>query len=99
MGLDVMATPDPTHAGLADPLRYRHGPATPMRISFGLGLQSGVNHSLDSSCIVTGFPAPTWSNLPKCLDPPPRKRSRQRRTVLRFTPVSVAIATSVSPAA
>jgi len=40
-----------------------------MRISFGLGLQSGVNHSLDSSCIVTGFTAPTWSNLPKCLGP------------------------------
>ncbi len=38
-----------------------------MRISFGLGLQSGINQGLDSSRIVTGFPAPAWSNLPKRL--------------------------------
>src|SRR5258707_14953005 len=69
MWLDVVATPDPAHARLADPLRHRHGPAAPMRVAFGLGLQSGVNHGLDSSCIVTGFPAPAWSNLPKRLGP------------------------------
>src|SRR5271170_6644783 len=65
MWLQVVATPDPAHAGLADPLRRCHGPATPVRASFGLSLQSGVNHGFDSSHIVTGFPAPTRSNLPK----------------------------------
>ena len=40
-----------------------------MRVSFGLGLQGGVNHGLDSSHIVTGFPASPWSNLPKRLGP------------------------------
>src|SRR5512140_2931548 len=67
MRLDVMAMPDPAHAGLADPLCCRHGAATPMRACFGLALQSGINHGLDSSHIVTGFPAPTGSNLPKRL--------------------------------
>jgi hypothetical protein len=38
-----------------------------MRASYGLGLQSGVNQSLDSSRIVTGFPAAAGSNLPKRL--------------------------------
>src|SRR5262245_2883511 len=69
MGLDVVATPDPVHAGFADPLGRRHGPATPMRASFGLGLQSGVNHRLDSSHIVTGLPAPAGSNFPKSRRP------------------------------
>src|SRR4249920_3399214 len=69
MRLQVVATPDPAHAGLADPLCHRHGAATPMRASFGLRLQSGVNHGLDSSHIVTGFPAPAGSNLPKRLGP------------------------------
>src|SRR5215467_4685435 len=65
MRLDVVATPDPAHAGFADPLGCRHGAATPMRASFRLSLQSGVDHRLDSSHIVTRFPAPAWSNLPK----------------------------------
>src|ERR1700760_798137 len=65
MRLDVVATPDPAHAGFANPLRRRHGAATPMRASFGRSLQSGINHCLDSSHIVTRFPAPAWSNLPK----------------------------------
>src|SRR5690242_8669705 len=69
MRLDVMALPDPAHAGLANPLCRRHGTATPMRASFGLGLQSGINHGLDASHIVTGFPAPAGSNLPKRLEP------------------------------
>src|SRR6266705_1064332 len=69
MRLEVVATPDPAHAGLADPLGHRHGAATPMRVSFGLGLQGGVNYGLDSSHIVTGFPASPGSNLPKCLGP------------------------------
>ena len=69
MWLDVVATPDPAHTGLAHPLRHRHGPATPMCVSFGLGVQSGVNHSLDSTRIVTGFPAAAWSNLPQRLEP------------------------------
>src|SRR5262245_42088528 len=69
MGLDVMATPDSAHAGLADPLRLRHRPATPLRAAFGLGLQSGVDDGLDTSRIVTGFPASSWRNLPKRLDP------------------------------
>ncbi len=69
MWLDVVATPDPADAGLADPLRYRHRPTTPMRASLGLGLQSGVNHSLDSSRVVAGLPAPAWSNLPKRVGP------------------------------
>jgi len=38
-----------------------------MGVSFGLGLQRGVNHGLDPSRIVTGFPAPAGSNLPKRL--------------------------------
>ena len=58
MWLDVVASPDPAHAGLTDPLRHRQGPATPMRVSFGLGLQSGINHGLDANRIVTGIP---WS--------------------------------------
>jgi hypothetical protein len=53
MWLDVMATPDPAYAGLADTLRYRHSLAVPMRV-FGLGLQGGVNHGLNSSRIVNG---------------------------------------------
>src|SRR6516225_5244758 len=57
-GRKVVATPDPAHAGLADPLCQRHGPATPLRVSFGLGLQSGVHHGLDSSGIVTGLKPP-----------------------------------------
>src|ERR1700689_156989 len=69
MWLDVVAKPDPTHAGIADSLRRRHGPATPMGASFGLGLQGGVDYGFDSSRIVTGFPAPAWSNLPKGLNP------------------------------
>src|ERR1051325_1474574 len=69
MWLQVVATPDPAHAGLADPLCRRHGPATPMRASFGLGLQSGVDYALYSRDIVSGFPAPAWSNRPKCLGP------------------------------
>src|SRR5215472_9497544 len=69
MRLDVMATPDPVHAGLADALCRRHRAATPMRTSFGLGLQSGVNHGVDSSHIVTGFPATAGGNLPKRLGP------------------------------
>src|SRR5262245_26250104 len=69
MWFDVVTTPDPAHGGLADPLRHRHGPATPMRVCFGLGLQSGVNHGLDSSRIVTGFPASAGSNLPEPLRP------------------------------
>src|SRR5215467_9168602 len=69
MRLDVVATPDPAHAGFADPLGRRHGAATPMRASFGLSLQSGVNHRLDSSHIVTRLPAPAWSNLPKSRRP------------------------------
>src|SRR6267154_4954204 len=67
MRLEVVATPDPAHAGFADPLCHCHGATTPMRISFGLALQGGVNYSLDSSHIVTGFPASPWSNLPKRL--------------------------------
>jgi hypothetical protein len=67
MWLNVVTTPDPAHAGLADPLCRRHGAATPMRAPFGLGLQGGVNHGLDSSHIVTGFPPPAGSNLPKRL--------------------------------
>jgi len=35
---------------------------------FRLGLQSGVNDRLDPRRMVTGFPAPAWRNLPKCLD-------------------------------
>src|SRR5438445_6067115 len=64
-----MTLPDPAHAGLADPLCRRHRAATPMRASFGLGLQSGVNHRLDASHIVTGFPTSAGSNLPKRLGP------------------------------
>ncbi len=67
MGLDVMATRDPASAGLADPLRRRHGPATPMRGPFGPGLQSGVGHGLDVRGIITGLPALSRSNLPKRL--------------------------------
>src|SRR6202167_6631299 len=69
MRLDIVTTPDPAHAGLADSLCRRHGAATPMRASFGLSLQSGVNHGLDSRHIITGFPAPAGSNLPKRLGP------------------------------
>src|SRR5271165_1014760 len=69
MWLDVAATPDPAHAGLADLLRRRHGPATPMRAPFGFALQRGVDHGFDSSRIINGFSAPSWSNLPKRLDP------------------------------
>src|SRR6476660_2514051 len=69
MRLDVMATPDSAYAGLADPLRRCHRPATPLRAAFGLSLQSGSNHGLDASRIVSGFPAPSWSNLPKRLYP------------------------------
>jgi hypothetical protein len=70
---DVVARPDPAPAGLADPLCRRHGAATPMRASFGLSLQSGVNHGLDSSHIVAGFrPRPgaisqgAWGPPPRC---------------------------------
>ena len=66
---NVVTTPDPAHAGLADPLCDCHRAATPVRASFGLRLQSGVNHGLDSSHIVTGFPAPAGCNLPKRLGP------------------------------
>src|ERR1051326_2639751 len=65
MRLDVVTTPDPAHAGLADPLGRRHGAATPMRAPFGLSLQSGVNQRLDSSHVVRGFPPPAGTNLPK----------------------------------
>jgi peroxiredoxin len=41
---DVVAAPDPAHAGFADPLGRRHGATTPVRAPFGLSLQSGVNH-------------------------------------------------------
>src|SRR2546427_12371119 len=68
MWLEVVAPPDPAHAGLADPLRHRHGATTPMRAAFGLGLQSGIDHGFDSGRIVTGFPAATGSNLPKRLE-------------------------------
>src|SRR3954452_7779276 len=67
MRLEVVTTPDPAHTGLADPLCRRHGAATPMRASFGFGLQGGINEGLDSSHIVTRFPAPAGSNLPKRL--------------------------------
>src|ERR1700680_4886875 len=67
MRFDVVATPDPAHAGLADTLCRRHSATTPMRASSGLSSQSGVNHGLDSRHIVTGFPAPAGSNLPKRL--------------------------------
>ena len=40
-----------------------------MRASFGLSLQSGVNHCLDPSHIVTGFPATAGGDLPKRLGP------------------------------
>src|SRR5579862_8742866 len=69
MRLNVVTTPDPAHAGLADPLCGCHRAATPVRASFRLSLQSGVNHGLDSSRIVTGFPAPAGCNLPKRLRP------------------------------
>src|SRR5262245_28623514 len=69
MRLEVVTAPNPAHAGLADPLCRRHGAATPMRACFGLGLQSGINHSLDSSHIITGFPTPAGRNLPKRLGP------------------------------
>src|SRR5689334_1608896 len=69
MRFDVVATPDPAHAGLADPLCRRHGATTPMRASFGLSLQGGVDHGLDSRHIINGFPAPAGSNLPKRLGP------------------------------
>src|SRR3954447_4758681 len=65
MWLDIVATPDPAHARLADSLSHSHGATTPMRVSFWLGLQSGVNQALDSSYVVTRFPAPAWSNLPE----------------------------------
>src|SRR2546423_1459484 len=67
MRLEVVATPDPAHAGLADLLCHRHGAATPMRVPFRFGLQGSVNHALDSSHIITGFAASPWSNLPKRL--------------------------------
>src|SRR5580700_8442066 len=67
MGLDVVAPPDPAHAGFADPLRLRHRSATPMRASFGFSLQSSVDDGLDSSRIVTGLPPPAGSDLPKRL--------------------------------
>src|SRR3954452_9139263 len=69
MWLDVVASPDPAHAGLADPLCRRHRPTAPLRASFGLALQRGVNYGLDSSRIVTGFPASAGSNRPKRLWP------------------------------
>src|SRR5437764_15333655 len=48
-------------------LRTRHCPATPMRVSLWLGLQGGVDHSLHTRRIVSRFPPPAWSNLPKRL--------------------------------
>ena len=38
-----------------------------MRVAVGLSLQRGINQSLDASRIITGLPAPAWSNLPKRL--------------------------------
>src|SRR5437764_3341507 len=69
MRLEIVATPNPAHAGLADPLCRRHSAATPMRVAFRFGLQGGVNHALDSSHIITGFLTSPWSNLPKRLGP------------------------------
>jgi hypothetical protein len=69
MWLDVVAPPDPVHAGLADALVRRHCPTAPMRASFRFGLQRSVNHGLDSRRIICGLPAPTRGNLPKRLGP------------------------------
>src|SRR5262249_51607868 len=65
MRLDVMAPPQIANRGLAHSRLRGHEPATPMRLTFWLRLQSGVNHSFDPLRAVCRFASAPRRNLPK----------------------------------
>jgi len=67
MRLNVMALPQSTDRGLAESLVRRHEPATPMRHSFRLGLQSRVNDRFDAIRAVSRFAAAAGRDLPQAV--------------------------------
>src|SRR6059058_5092905 len=68
MRLDIVQLPYTVHRVLADPLRLRHQPATPMGHALGLALQGRLNDPVSLALIVVRFAPATGSDLPDLPD-------------------------------
>ena len=65
MGLEMVGMPDVVDGGLADSLVFGHGAATPMRHSFGLGLQGGIDNGGDLVAVIAGLASASGGDLPE----------------------------------
>src|SRR5450631_1583569 len=70
MRLDVMQLPQAVHRVLADPLRLRHEPATPMRHASRLALQRRFNDPASLGLSVVRLASPARRDLPHLPNPP-----------------------------